>query len=149
MLSIFLTLGTFVLILVSLFLVLVILMQRGSVGGGMGAAFGGGFTESTFGADTGNVLTRATIWATVAFFILALFLYLGHMIQTTEKGPKLSIADAVEPTNGFSIPAADAPLEPIVPAASTEPAAEAPAPVENPAAPAETPAPLPAEAPAP
>ncbi len=77
--TILLTLGTFVLILVSLFLMLVILMQRASSSGGLGAAFGGGVADSALGADAGNILTKATIWATVGFFSLALVLYLGYM----------------------------------------------------------------------
>ncbi|MCC5023620.1 MAG: preprotein translocase subunit SecG [Candidatus Synoicihabitans palmerolidicus] len=68
---------TFVLILVSLFLVLVVLMQKAKNDGGMGAALGG--AEATFGADTGNVLTKGTINAAVAFFVLSLLLYLGHI----------------------------------------------------------------------
>ncbi len=70
---------TFVLILVSLFLVLIVLMQKAKNDGGMGAALGGGATEATFGADTGNVLTKATINSAIAFFVLSLLLYLGHI----------------------------------------------------------------------
>ena len=70
---------TFVLILVSLFLVLLVLMQKAKNDGGMGAALGGGATEATFGADTGNVLTKATINSAIAFFVLSLLLYLGHI----------------------------------------------------------------------
>ena len=70
---------TFVLILVSLFLVLLVLMQKAKNDGGMGAALGGGATEATFGADTGNVLTKATINSAIAFFVLSLGLYLGHI----------------------------------------------------------------------
>lgn len=70
---------TFVLIIVSLFLVLLVLMQKAKNDGGMGAALGGGATEATFGADTGNVLTKATINSAIAFFVLSLLLYLGHI----------------------------------------------------------------------
>ena len=70
---------TFFLILVSLFLVLLVLMQKAKNDGGMGAALGGGATEATFGADTGNVLTKATINSAIAFFVLSLGLYLGHI----------------------------------------------------------------------
>ena len=38
---------------------LVIMMQR-SKQEGLGAAFGGGFTESVWGAQTSNVLVKAT-----------------------------------------------------------------------------------------
>ena len=36
----------------------------------MGAAMGGGMAEATFGADTGNVLSKATINASIVFFVL-------------------------------------------------------------------------------
>ena len=76
MLNILISLLTFVLIIVSLFMVLVVLMQRANSNAGMGSAFGGGVAESAFGADTTNVLVRATKWSAVAFFVLALVLYL-------------------------------------------------------------------------
>jgi preprotein translocase subunit SecG len=79
MLTIVINLLTFVLILVSLFMLLVILMQRANSNAGMGSAFGGGVTESTFGAETTNILEKATKWAALAFFILALVLYLLFM----------------------------------------------------------------------
>ena len=79
MLVILITLLTFVLILVSLFLLLVILMQRASSSGGMGSAFGGGVADSAFGTDTTNVLVKATKWASFAFFIISLTLYLLFM----------------------------------------------------------------------
>ncbi|HKJ91018.1 MAG TPA: preprotein translocase subunit SecG [Oceanipulchritudo sp.] len=79
MLNIFISLLTFVLILVSLFMVLVILMQRANSNAGMGSAFGGGVTESAFGAETTNILTRATKWSALAFFGISLALYLMYM----------------------------------------------------------------------
>ena len=69
---------TFILILVSLFLILVVLAQK-TKDGGMGAALGGGATESAFGADTGNVLSKATINAAIAFFVLSFVLYLSQI----------------------------------------------------------------------
>ena len=86
MLNIIISFLTFVLILVSLFIVLVILMQRASANAGMGSAFGGGVTESAFGAETTNILTRATKWSAVAFFLLALVLYLMYMSQEGSVG---------------------------------------------------------------
>ncbi|NDV62524.1 preprotein translocase subunit SecG [Puniceicoccales bacterium CK1056] len=90
MVNIIISFLTFVLILTSLFLVLVILMQRANSNAGMGSAFGGGVTESAFGAETTNILTRATKWSAIAFFVIALVLYLlymsreGRLAQTTE-----------------------------------------------------------------
>ena len=46
---------------ITIFLVLVVLMQRAKTDGGIGAAMGGGSMESTFGAETNNVLSGATL----------------------------------------------------------------------------------------
>jgi preprotein translocase subunit SecG len=73
---------TFVLIITSLFLVLVVLMQRAKTDGGMGSALGGGSMESTFGAETSNVLTGATIKASIVFFVVSFTLYLAHIYQS-------------------------------------------------------------------
>jgi len=73
---------TFILVLTSLFLVLVVLMQRAKTDGGMGAAMAGGATESAFGAETNNVLTGATIKAAIVFFCLSFFLFLANIYQS-------------------------------------------------------------------
>src|SRR5437764_5098271 len=78
--SVLLSIGTFILILVSLFLVLVILAQK-SKDGGMGAALGGGAAEAAFGAETSNVLSKSTIYASVIFFVLAFVVYLGRIYE--------------------------------------------------------------------
>lgn len=56
-------------VLVALLMLLVILMQRPK-SEGLGAAFGGGMTENLFGAQTTNVLTKATAWLAGLFFFL-------------------------------------------------------------------------------
>jgi preprotein translocase subunit SecG len=78
--SVLLGILTFVLILVSLFLVMIVLMQK-SKDGGMGAALGGGAAEAAFGAETSNVLSRSTIYAAIIFFVLAFVLYLGRIYE--------------------------------------------------------------------
>ena len=82
MLGIFLGVLTFILILVSLFLILVVLAQK-SKDGGMGAALGGGAAEAAFGAETNNVLSKSTIYSAVLFFVLAFVLYLGRIYERT------------------------------------------------------------------
>lgn len=82
MLSILITFLTFVLILVSLFMVLVVLMQRANSNAGLGSAFGGGMAESAFGAETTSVLVKMTKWSAALFFLLSLTLYLLWMAQT-------------------------------------------------------------------
>ena len=78
---------TFVLIVTSVFLVLVVLMQKAKNDGGLGAAMGGGMAEAAFGADTSNVLSKATINAAILFFVLAFALYLGRIYQRTHLTP--------------------------------------------------------------
>ena len=115
---------TFVLILTSLAMVLLVLMQKAKNDGGMGAALGGGAAEATFGADTGNVLTTATIRAAVVFFVLSLLLYLGHIhvrnAAVAEAGAALPTIEASADSEGA--PAPEAAMDETVTApATTEP----------------------------
>ena len=79
--SIILDTLTVILILIALFLILVVLMQPAKSDGGMGATMGGGMAESAFGGETSTVLTKATIRAAIAFFIVSFLLYLGNVYQ--------------------------------------------------------------------
>ena len=65
-------------IVVALLLAVLILIQP-SKGGGMGSAFGG-VGESVFGGQAGSHLTKATVWLTAIFFVIALTLatLIGH-----------------------------------------------------------------------
>jgi preprotein translocase subunit SecG len=58
----------FVLILSSLFMILLVLIQRGK-GGGLSGAFGGAGGSSAFGSRAGDTFTRITIY-TAAFWVL-------------------------------------------------------------------------------
>lgn len=118
--SIVIGIFTFVLILLSLFLVLVVLAQKAK-DGGVGAALGGGATEAAFGAETGNVLSKATINGAIAFFVLSFLLYLGHIYQ---RGRPAAAGDA--------LPTIEAPPAPATPA---EAAAGAPLTLPAPVAP--------------
>lgn len=111
---------TFLLVLVSLFLGLLVLVQKPRSDSGLGTAMGGGMAEATFGAETGNVLTRSTIVLAVAFFVLAFGAYLGqiyvvkHKDRTVESLPSAPVSTA---------PAAPAPAPEAAPVAPT-PAAQ-------------------------
>ena len=100
--SILINILTVVLILVSLFLILVVLAQKAKTDGGVGGALGGGMTAATFGAATSNVLSKATINAAIAFFVLSFVLYLGHIYvrkhaaETGEALPSI-VAPAAHP----------------------------------------------------
>ena len=125
--SIVLGILTFALIVLSLFLVLIVLAQKAKSDGGVGAAMGGGMTEAAFGADTGNVLSKATIYAAVAFFVIAFSLYLGRIY---ERKHAHAAANNALPT--ITVPAAPATTTaapvtaPVATPAATTPAPEAP-----------------------
>jgi len=85
MISILINFFTVILLLVSVFLVLIVLAQK-TKDGGMGSALGGGMTESTFGAETGNVLTKTTRKLAIAFFVLALGLYIWKHLRAQAFG---------------------------------------------------------------
>jgi len=67
---------TVVLVLNCLLLILLVLVQLPKKEAGVGMAFGGAATDALFGAGSGNVLTKVTKYATVAFFVLTLLLTL-------------------------------------------------------------------------
>src|SRR5580658_10304477 len=79
--SILLDIFTVVLLVTSFILIMLVLAQKAKSDGGMGAAMGGGMAEATFGADTGNVLSKATINASIVFFVLSFALYLGRIYE--------------------------------------------------------------------
>lgn len=67
----------FVHIVISLLMVGAVLMQLPR-SEGLGAAFGGGITEHVFGAQTTNVLAKATVWLGIAFFVITLLLAMAY-----------------------------------------------------------------------
>lgn len=93
--ALFVSLLTLVLILISAFVVLLVLMQRTSQSGGMGAALGGGATESAFGSDTTNVLTKATIYSIIAFFVVSLGLFLIYQSKAAERKLNLDAKELI------------------------------------------------------
>ena len=109
MLHVFINIFTFVLVVVSVFLVLLVLMQKAKSDAGV-AAMGGGGMESAFGAEAGNVLSGATIKAAIAFFVLSFALYLGHIYESKHQAP----VDAKLPT--IPAPALPAPAPAAQPA---------------------------------
>ncbi len=154
--SVLLSLGSVLLLLVSFFLCFIVLLQRSSANAGMGTAFGAGAAEAAFGANTNKALTSATVWCTAIFFGLSLFLYLGNLhFHNSERGVKRSGnveslvpaapkgalgeakpltpgAPAVPTTPGVVVPSSVAPAVPAAPVppvtTPTAPAAPATAP---------------------
>ena len=107
---------TLLLVLVSLFLGLLVLVQKPRSDSGLGTAMGGGVAEATFGAETGNVLTRSTIILAVAFFIIAFGAYLGQIYVAKHKDKS---AESLPSIPASSAPAAPAATPEVVPAPAT------------------------------
>ena len=98
-------------IIVSVFLILVVLLQTGK-GGDIASAFGGGGTQTVFGPrGTSNVLTRATTTAAVMFMVTSLWL-----VFLTQSGER-SVIDEVPVAAEETVPAT--PAKP-----ATQPAAD-------------------------
>lgn len=102
-------------ILVCVLLTLLVLMQKPR-SEGLGAAFGGSFTDSIFGAQTSDVLTKGTIWLGGIFMALTLVLALlyshrqmsGNKLQEELTKPLAPALTNTVSTNapGASLPAA-------------------------------------------
>ena len=67
--------------LISLFLILLVLVQRGR-GGGLSGAFGGMGGQSAFGSKAGDVFTRITV-VTAAIWILLCILWIYLLNRDT------------------------------------------------------------------
>jgi len=151
----------FSLVLTSLFLILLVLIQRGR-GGGLAGAFGGAGGQSAFGTKAGDVFTKITV-AVAACWILLCILSLNVLgRQSSLFSPTLGgsapqgTAPVTPPAGGPAAPDDMTPATPETKPATpeTKPAAQAaPAAPEQPAAapaapesPASTPAPAPADA---
>jgi preprotein translocase subunit SecG len=149
MLNIFINLLLVVHVLVCLLIVVAVLMQRPK-NEGLGAAFGGGMTDSLFGAQTTNVLATITRWLGALFFVLTLTLSALYARQGREKtGVEQRLQQAAKPAEALApvIPAED--KSGIVPSEAPKPAPEAPKPAPEAPKPApEAPKPAP-EAPKP
>lgn len=129
--SIIIGLLTAIHVLVAVFLVILVLMQK-SKDQGIGAAFGGAATEAVFGAGTTTALVRMTIWCACIFLGCSLLLAILH--SRRDAGVRRSVLQRVveEPAPA---PVSQVPALPALPAA---PPAETATPTE-PTPPASTP----------
>ena len=116
---------------VALLLILAVLMQR-TKQDGLGAAFGGGLTETVFGAQTSAILVKFTAWLIGLFFFLAILLawlygYRGHhqseLSRRLHEVPAAVVVPAPVTAPGIAPAAATpAPAAPAVPAPIPVPA---------------------------
>jgi preprotein translocase subunit SecG len=114
-----------ILVIVCILLTLVVLMQRPK-NEGLGAAFGSGMTENMFGAQTATVLTKATVYLGITFFVLTLLLTMLTAHQSADKRvgvleselPKGTVIPAVSPAASASPAALASPAATVAPTAS-------------------------------
>jgi preprotein translocase subunit SecG len=148
--------------LLSVFLTLLILVQRGR-GGGLTGALGGMGGQSAFGAKAGDLFTKITIVTAMIWILLSMgalkVLHVGKFSKgvgssstpvlpgtntvdplDTTPGTGLTPETTPAPTSGDTTPSTPAPVDPPPPAeAPAAPAPSTPAPVDPaPAAPAES-----------
>lgn len=124
------------LLLLSLFMILIILLQRGK-GGGLVGAFGGLGGSSAFGAKTSDVFLRVTIVSTFIWFVLCIG---GRYILNARSASSSLVsgtrAPVSAPADAGGMNAAPAPAEGAAAPVEGTPATDVPAPAES-AAPAE------------
>jgi len=122
-------------VLVCLFLIVVVLLQRGK-GAEVGAMFGGGGSATMFGArGAGNLFTRLTTASATVFMLTSLYLAVAGQDDTSsdlfdEPAPAESgFEEAAPPTSPFEAGDADSGGFEEIPAADGAPASE-PAPTQ-------------------
>jgi preprotein translocase subunit SecG len=75
-------------LLVGLFLILLILIQRGK-GGGLAGAFGGAGGSSAFGSRAGDTFTRVTITVAAVWVLLIMLMVKVVQPPLSDKSPDL------------------------------------------------------------
>ena len=83
--------------LVSIFLICLVLIQRGK-GGGLAGAFGGSGGSSAFGTKAGDVFTRITIVTAVIWFFLAMILVIVSNQKSQQFGDTPGFSSTTSPT---------------------------------------------------
>jgi preprotein translocase subunit SecG len=145
--SILIVLLTVVHVVVAVFVIVLVLMQKSSEQG-VGAAFGGGMTETVFGAGTTTALVRLTIWCACLLLATTLILAVLHSHRSKRTGSLMQRSLATMPVAPAGQPAFPLASQPPTPAAteagSATPSTATPAPAgqpQPPATPASQPAP--------
>ena len=136
--SFFIALLTLIHVVVAVLIILLVLMQKSSEQG-VGAAFGGGMTETVFGAGTTTALVRMTIWCACLLLLTTLSLaVLHHSHRARTGGSLLGRIRATTPAAPYAPAGGQQALPPFTPATpGTAPATPETAPA-TPAAPAAT-----------
>ena len=89
----------FVLFLAGLFLILLVLIQRGK-GGGLAGAFGGAGGSSAFGSRAGDTFTRITIYVAAVWVLLIMFMIKITQPTGSLKADRPAVGQEAPPTPG-------------------------------------------------
>ena len=137
-----------VIVLLTLFLIGIILIQRGK-GGGLAGAFGGVGGSSAFGTKTGDVFTKITVGVAIAWILLSMLMVMltnGRPRSAWTNDASTSITRELDPSGKSKAKdKSNAGADPLVPGAAPA-STDAQAPTSIPAIPD---VPLPAEGPLP
>ena len=119
-----LTVFLYVLVVIAAVLLIGLILLQPAKSGGMGAAFGG-VGESVFGGKAGSHLTKATVYLTAIFFIIALALaaLIGRGVRIS--GAADSTVDNYLTEKPAAAAAQAAPAAKAAPAKQAAPAAKA------------------------
>lgn len=112
--NILIYLVTAVFIIGSLLLTMIVLFQKPR-SEGLGSAFGGGMTDSLFGAQTTDVLTKFTIWLAAIFFVCTLGLAILYAHRTPAKTFTEELTKAPTPLQQSAPAVVPAPVIPPAP----------------------------------
>ena len=94
---------TVVLMVLSLFMILLVLIQRGK-GGGLAGAFGGAGGSSAFGSRAGDTFTRITVVVAAIWILLIMIMVkVVHPAVPTEKGVPTDVIPQ-QPVGGDEAP---------------------------------------------
>nr|WP_303652438.1 preprotein translocase subunit SecG [Paludisphaera mucosa] len=100
-----------ILVLLSLFLICLVLIQRGK-GGGLAGAFGGAGGSSAFGTKAGDTFTRITIVAASIWILMTMLLVI---LTSSQQGSSLfddaATSRTRDLTNKSAVPPAAAPVD--------------------------------------
>lgn len=89
------------LVLISLFGILVVLMQRPSESSGFGSSLGASAMDSAFGGEASSVLVRATVKCIVLFFIVSMALSLVYIARVNQQ--KHALSDQLPAVSTFEV----------------------------------------------
>ena len=124
-------------VIVALFLIVLVLMQK-SKDQGVGAAFGGGVTDTVFGAGTTTALLRMTIWCACIMLGTTLLLAMLHSRHGGGQSLLQRTLQSEPAMPGQSGAASQPPTLPLTPSDVSTPV-EAPAATDQPSTPAASP----------